>query len=106
MEDIVRELVSELKKDKPKISYGNIPKLVIQAMTAVENYKALSGEEKKDLVVKTITLLIDESDLMDGFLPIIPALIENFLEVNNGEVVIKKKNRDKDNKDKKSCFCL
>jgi hypothetical protein len=86
-QEIIAEL-TKLQKDFKDIS--QLPILVVQAMVVAGKYRNLSGAQKKECVTKVVVHFIDETDLMDSLLPMIPVLIDQIIVVNNGELAINK----------------
>ena len=46
-----------------KISISNVVNVIVKTVAIVEKYKCLNGMEKKNLVIKVISRLIDDSKL-------------------------------------------
>ena len=71
-----------------------LPKL----MQHVENYKNLSGSQKKDLVISILKHIIDITDgpgndaIWDPILKqLVPTLIDTLITVNDGKLKLRKK---------------
>ena len=91
---IIETLVDTLEG----FSLDNIITLVPRLIQHVENYKNLSGENKKNLVIKMLNHIIDVTDcpgddeLLDPIMKrMVPPLIDTLIEVNSGQLKLKKK---------------
>lgn len=79
------------KLDVKTFDVSKFPYLVRKVIEIVDKTENLSGEEKKELVIKIVTALIDKTDIMDSMLPMVPMMIDQFFEVNNGKLELSKK---------------
>jgi hypothetical protein len=74
-----------------------IPTIIIHSMEIVEKFSNLVGYQKKELVVNVVTKVLDESDIAGDFEPLIlqmvPVLIDQFVEVDQGKLKINTKLR-------------
>lgn len=90
--DIIKSLVTG-----GRVNYNNLPMLVAKAMEVAQQMSHLSGEEKKDAVVKGICMAIDASDMAGPFegvlLELVPVLYDTIIEVDKGKIRINKKLR-------------
>ena len=91
---IIETLVDTLEG----FSLDNIITLVPRLIQHVENYKNLSGENKKNLVIKMLNHIIDVTDcpgddeILDPIMKrMVPPLIDTLIEVNSGQLKLKKK---------------
>ena len=91
---IIETLVDTLQG----FSLDNIITLVPRLIQHVENYKNLSGENKKNLVIKMLNHIIDVTDcpgddeILDPIMKrMVPPLIDTLIEVNSGQLKLKKK---------------
>jgi hypothetical protein len=91
---IIETLVDTLEG----FSLDNIITLVPRLIQHVENYKNLSGENKKNLVIKMLNHIIDvtdcpgDDDILDPIMKrMVPPLIDTLIEVNSGQLKLKKK---------------
>jgi hypothetical protein len=78
--------------DVLNINTTNFPLLVVKIIEHVENYKTLTGFEKRDLVIETLTKILNNTDVLDdknknNLLKILPNTIETFIKVSNGEFI-------------------
>lgn len=97
LDKVILDEIDKLSKEPFDIS--KFPYLVRKVIEIVDKSENLSGYEKKDLVIKIVTALIDKTDLMDAMLPMIPVMIDQFFEVNNGKLELSKKVKN-------NCVCF
>ena len=90
----ILEACSELKDFSIDSLMTIIPKLIQH----VEKYKTLKGDQKRSLVIKMLSHIIDETDgpgnddLWDPVLKkLVPKLIDTLIEVNDGKLKLRKK---------------
>jgi len=100
MENIVNDLVNDLKEVYPQPNIQNISEVLIHTMTLVAIYPNLTGIQKKQLVIDALNLLVDETHYRDEVIdPIlksmIPSLIDNLVDVKTGQF-----------RPRKNCICL
>ena len=100
MDNIIDNLVNDLKKSYPEPNIQNISEVLIHAMTLVAIYPNLTGIQKKQLVIDVLNRLVDETHYRDEIIdPIlksmIPPLIDNLVDVKTGQF-----------RPKKNCICL
>ena len=93
---IVETFVDALEGD---FDLNSVMELVPRLMKHVQNYKTLTGPQKKKLVIKMINHIIDITDTpyvddatWDPIMKqLVPKLIDTLVEVNNGKLVLKKR---------------
>ena len=110
----IKEVVGFSHGIRKVISWGNITGMVSAAMVAVESYKMLGGSQKKRVVVRVITELVDESDAMGKLEPFVlyslPILIDQIVEADGGSLRLNRKNITKIKQFidflKSSCSCI
>lgn len=77
------------------ITFNKLPKLVAQTMEAVNQYKILTGEQKRILVLDVLTRVIKDSNVSELKKEIainqLDSLIETFIFVSKGAVNVSKK---------------
>jgi hypothetical protein len=77
------------------INFNKLPKLVAQTMEAVNQYKILTGEQKRILVLDVLTRAIKDSNVSDLKKEIainqLDSMIETFICVSKGAVNVSKK---------------
>lgn len=92
IEKIVNDLLAYSDLDFTKMGVPEIPGLVIKTMEIVEQIKGLTGQEKKDLVIKVVERVVDESDISGSLepliLPMIPTMIDELVMVSDGKMKI------------------
>lgn len=96
--DVESKAIVESLGGLDNFSIGSIPKVLPQLMQHVENYKNLSGGQKRELIIKMIKHIIDITDgpgddaIWDPILKeMIPGLIDTLLEVNDRKIKLRKK---------------
>ena len=97
LDKIILEEIDKL--DISSFDVSKFPYLVRKVIEIVDKVETLSGSEKKELVIKIVTALIDKTDIMDSMLPMVPVMIDQFFEVNNGKLELS-------SKVKKNCGCF
>jgi hypothetical protein len=80
------------------LNIDSIIKLLPKLIQHVDNYKNLSGRERKNMVVSMLNHIVDitdgpgDDDILDPVIKrVIPSVIDLVLEVDNGKLKIKKK---------------
>lgn len=102
------DMIHETKElDLSHITLEDIPNLILKIMRISEDLEdenegtILTGSQKKDLVIKTIVFLLDESDITGSLepilLPMLPTMIDNLIDVDKGNIIISRKIRDRMN---------
>lgn len=70
-----------------------VPDIVTTSMRIVDRIADLRGEDKKEVVIRVVVRLVDESDTTGALeplvLPMIPPLIEMILSIDKGALQIK-----------------
>jgi type III secretory pathway component EscS len=100
IDTIVATLV--LGIDTDNVTVANITGIIISLMTAVEQYKSLSGVEKKAVVVRALEVIVgliaDETDddesktklVLEAVLQrMLPSLIDAIIEIENGNLRVR-----------------
>jgi len=68
------------------IDVGSIPSIVLQCMIIVKDYRSLTGEEKKQVVIDAITQWIKglgiPGEIKGVMIAVLPALVPNLIELN------------------------
>ncbi len=100
MENIINDLVNDLKEVYPHPNIQNISEVLIHAMTLIAIYPDLTGIQKKQLVIDALNRLVDETnyrdEVMDPILKsMIPSLIDNLINIKTGQF-----------RPGKNCVCL
>ena len=92
---IIETLVDSLEG----FNVENLMKLLPRLIMHVENYKNLSGENKKALVIRMLNHIIDITDcpgddaILDPIMKrMVPGMIDLLVEVDQGRLKLKKKN--------------
>jgi trans-2-enoyl-CoA reductase len=83
-EEIKNNLIKIVTDNKDKDLFS----LVISIMKVVEEIKGLKGLEKKDLVVYSISQVLNADNDMKN---LIESIIDNVISIDKGEIVINKK---------------
>lgn len=76
-----------------KVNMTNLVEAVTKCMSLVGNIKKLSGDEKKDLVIDLITVILDKEyfDNYEVYIKIlIPQMIDSMIKVENGKLKFNK----------------
>lgn len=76
----LKEAIKGLIGDEETISAANIILIIDQAMRLATKYPNLNGQDKKALVVKVISKLVDETNLKDQDRAVIKILVERTLD--------------------------
>jgi hypothetical protein len=81
------------KYNADDINASNLPNIIGYTMILVSNLKTLTGLQKKDLVMRTITTLITDNkdmsiDSKQILLILAPNLIDYLVKVDKGEIKI------------------
>ena len=82
-----------------KFSYEKLIEILPKLIIHVENYKNLSGTEKKSIVINMLKHLIDitdgpgNDDVWDPILKVVPVLIDTLITGDQGKLKLKKKTR-------------
>jgi hypothetical protein len=96
LKNVIDELIVKFKDG---ISHADIVYCLLQLMNAVGIIETLKGEEKKELVINALYVIIDKVNVgeMDAYDPIlkllVPQLIDDLISVENGKLTFNKKNR-------------
>lgn len=96
VDEVVLDIVTKLKSfaDFKDFKLGQLPDLVIKAMEIVEDFRGLSGKGKKQLVIKSVAMIIDESDVTGPVEPfvlmVVPPLIDDLIAVDAGKMKVNK----------------
>lgn len=95
-----KAIVSALINMSEKFSYEKLIEILPKLIIHVENYKNLSGTEKKSIVINMLKHLIDitdgpgNDDVWDPILKrLVPVLIDTLITVDQGKLKLKKKTR-------------
>lgn len=92
--EILAPLVTEVLGGK-LTDVSEIPDVLQICMQAAGDMKDLSGQEKKEAVVRALQMGIDASDIagpLEGVvLGLVPSLCDLIVDVENGQVVINKR---------------
>ena len=90
--NIVSMLKTVKELDVKNFKIGSLPALVIKAMEIVEGLRNFTGAQKKALVVKSIQIIVDESDVAGMYepfiLPMVSQLIDELILVDGGKMKI------------------
>lgn len=84
--DIVRALQAQVT---PDLALENVPNLLVSLMQIVQAGRNLRGPEKKELVLQVLTAVLQDAPYGEVARQLLPAMIETFLQVDNGKLVIK-----------------
>ncbi len=97
--DDMKELITNIIKETVNIkNIHDLPEIIIQTMILVEKYSQLNkiegdGSVKKELVISCVLKVLDDSDVFGSYenviLPMIPILIDKFMDIENGNINIK-----------------
>jgi len=100
-ETIIKKLINEIKVivGGDGLNPGNIINVVINLMSFMEDYKGMSGKDKKQTVITSLETFIDESitegsdliDMKSMIISTIPILIDTIIKLDSGEIQIKVK---------------
>ena len=92
---VTADLVSKLMQTTSAMSWDALPRVVIQAMEAVELVKGLSGDRKKALVVAGIQALIRKLGTHSNMgaadpilLALVPTLVDRLVAVSKQGIQI------------------
>lgn len=103
----INKLYTELKLflGERHVSTENLIEIVFQMMKIVEGYKNLSGEQKKSLIVKVLTKILEEqldnlelnhdTPVLKLSMQLIPYVIDKIIGVDKGKIFIKQKKQCK-----------
>ena len=91
------DLVEELAITFKNISSEKIVEIIPKVLVHVKSFKKLKPEEKKQLIIDRLNLVIDKTDgpgddeIFDPILKrLVPTIIDTFLKIDNGELSLKK----------------
>ena len=100
VEQVYKQVVRSIRKRK--ISVGDISLLVVNVMGAVEKLRYLSGQEKKELVVEVVDMIVenfvgeeDKDAVSLAVRTILPSLIDTVVQVSKGLGNLNKKSLKK-----------
>ena len=93
------DLIEELSITFKDISSEKIVEIIPKILVHVKQFKKLSAENKKQLIVDILNQIIDKTDgpgddeIFDPILKrLVPTIIDTFLKIDNGELSLKKPN--------------
>jgi hypothetical protein len=98
LKELKTTIIRELERVQTFKGPTDLPLMIHKSMEIVDKYLFLSGPEKKELVIEVVTQFVDNTDFCDPLLPLIPVLIEEFIDISNGTLILNKKS--------KFCPCL
>lgn len=85
-------LVQSLLDRYQKITFENLPDVLIECMKFVSDSRELSGPEKKRVVIATVVDLVDASDLAGSLEPVVlhmlPHMIDKLIAVEKKQISI------------------
>jgi len=101
MVDIESKAVIEMIIDDiGEFSIESIPQLLPKLITHVQQYKTMTGKQKKDTIIRMLKHIVDVTDgpgndaVWDPIIKrLIPGLIDTLLAVENGKLKLKKRKR-------------
>ena len=86
-------IIKNIKDVHENVTMENITEIVIIAMQTLQQYKNLSGEQKKQTVINVLNFIVDEDQTMNEFDMIIkmmiPSVIDNLISVDKGKIKFK-----------------
>jgi hypothetical protein len=93
---VTADLLASLAQSTTAVSWDTLPRLVIQAMEAVERVKGLSGDKKKAVVVAGIQALIRKLGAANAsmgasdpiLLALVPTLVDRLVDVSKQGIQI------------------
>lgn len=93
-EKVILEKLEELiNTDLTKIKYTEIPHLLLIVTKIVYEEKQLNDVSKKELIIKTIELLIDKSNMIYtlkvAIKDLVPHMVDKYICIDNGDIKIK-----------------
>jgi hypothetical protein len=96
--DVESKAIVESLGGLDDFSISSIPKVLPKLIQHVENYKNLTGSQKREIIIKMIKHIIDITDgpgndaIWDPILKeLVPGLIDTLLEVNDKKLKLRKK---------------
>lgn len=105
VDKIVEEVLSIIKKEYDgKVNFGNLSVVVLRAMNIVSEVSDLPGIQKKQVVINVVSSLIEGYEGKEYIMIFLPKLIDTLVSVENDELVINKKSKEKFLGYFKSCF--
>jgi len=92
---VIESIVGSFDGD---LNVDNIIRLLPRLIQHVDNFKNLTGKEKKNMIISMLNHIVDitdgpgDDDILDPVIKrVIPSVIDLVLEVDNGKLRIKKK---------------
>ena len=77
------------------VNIANLIHVILHTMEIIEDYGALTGQEKKQTVINVINFIVDEINKNEELGPIIksmiPSVIDSIIKVDKGSIKINKK---------------
>lgn len=89
--DESKKIIEELSHTISFSGPSDFPKIIRLAMELVEKQHDMKGPEKRQLVIDVVTFIVDKSDVCDVLLPMIPSIIDEFIDINDGKMEVDKK---------------
>lgn len=96
--DVESKAIVESCMDIQNFNVSNLMSVLPKLIQHVENYKNLTGKQKRSLVIKMLRHIIDvtdgpgNDDIWDPIIKqLVPSLIDTLIEVNDGKLKLKKK---------------
>ncbi len=85
--DQLTETVSKIVKDE-QITTLNILSICINLMQVVEKYPKLTGNQKKELVLRALSNAVSKKGGDNALMALIPSFIDNAISIENSQVKI------------------
>ncbi len=96
-QSVKQSLIDEITIVSTFKTASDFPKLIRKTMEIVEKTDKINftGPEKRQLVIDLVTYIVDKTDMCDVLLPMIPVMIDQFIDINDGNLEINKKLKGK-----------
>ena len=76
----VNKITNEIAEQIKDLTIDKVPSIIIKSLILANKINGLNDEDKKEICIEVIMKLIDDTDKVDEYLPLIHDLLENLVK--------------------------